>query len=116
VVSRRIIIVLLAIAAGAAAPARAWCEASCLVPRHDAPSHCPSHELPADTSGISATSGEECPALNSARSTTTARLDAGTVFISVHSPALRISAIPGPSPLHRHNATTVFERSIPLRI
>jgi hypothetical protein len=112
---RRIILVLAVLVIGAAAPARAWCEASCLAPKDDTPSHCPSHQPAGAATSISGTIVDECPVLDSARPTVPARLDAA-VAVAVHPPALKTSAIPSPAVVRPDNASTVFERSTPLRI
>jgi hypothetical protein len=113
---QRIILVLSMIVIGAAAPARAWCEASCLAPKHDSPSHCPSHDPGGGTTAISASGIDECPALNSARPVAPARLDASAAVVAVDAPELRTSAIHSPALTRPHSPTTVFERSTPLRI
>src|SRR5918993_1422791 len=71
---RRIVVLLSVIALGAAAPARAWCEASCLAPQQDSP-HCPSHEPTGDAATISASGTADCPVLESARPAVPARDD-----------------------------------------
>ena len=113
---RRIIFLLFVIAIGAAAPARAWCEASCLAPKHDGAAHCPSHGPAGDATSISSTSTSECPALEMARPIAQARVDAGAVVVAFQTPALKTSAIDSPRIVRPHTATTVFERSTPLRI
>lgn len=113
---RRIVLVLSVIALAAAAPARAWCEASCLAPEHDRPSHCPSHDPAETTASISASGIEECPVLESARQSAPARLEASTVVTELAAPAPKTSAIHSPTVVRPHSATTVFERSTPLRI
>jgi hypothetical protein len=113
---RRIILLLAVIVIGAAAPVRAWCEASCLVPAHDTTSHCPSHQQERDGTSISSTSLDACPALDSARPTAPARLDTVAAIAVFHAPELRTSAIQTPMRIRPHSASTVFERSTPLRI
>jgi hypothetical protein len=65
----RVVTLLLAVLFAAAAPAKAWCEASCLAPVHSTTdpgqTHCPLHETPQGPS-FSA-SGGNCPVLDSAR-------------------------------------------------
>jgi hypothetical protein len=113
---RRIIVLLSVILVGVAAPARAWCEASCLAPKPDSPSHCPSHQ-PADAAtSISGTLVDACPVLDSARPTEPARLEASAVVVAVHPPAPKTSAIHSPALVRPHHAATVFERCTPLRI
>ena len=112
----RIITLLSVIVIGAAAPARAWCEASCLAPKHDSPSHCPSHDPADSTTSMSGASLDECPVLETARTTAPARLDASAVVTAFQAPALKRSAIDSPTLVRPHSATTVFERDTPLRI
>jgi hypothetical protein len=112
----RLIVLLAAIVIGAAAPARAWCEASCLAPKPDVRSHCPSHQPASDATTISAIAIDECPALDSARPATPARLDAAAVVIAVHTPTKTTAAIHLPTSALPHHASTVFERATPLRI
>jgi hypothetical protein len=66
---KRVSILIVTILIGAAAPARALCEATCLAPAHqpDAGQHCPSHEAAPDGAAMSAASTAECPAVESAR-------------------------------------------------
>lgn len=113
---RRIILVVSVIVLGGAAPARAWCEASCLAPTHDSSSHCPSHDPADDAAAISADDAGECPALESARTAAPARLDANTLVSVIDLPARKPSAMPAPPIVGPHSGSTVFERSIPLRI
>ena len=66
---KRLAIALLAVLITAAAPARAWCEASCLATRHteSAKPHCPTHEPSNDGTQISAVDDSECPTIEAAR-------------------------------------------------
>ena len=113
---RRLFIVLAIAAVAAAAPARAWCEASCLAPVATQTSHCPSHGSTSDTTAIAASSLEDCPVLESARPTVPARLDVQAVAIGAHLPAPRAALRSAPAPVTAHRARTVFERRTPLRI
>lgn len=113
---RRIILVLSVIVLGGAAPARAWCEASCLAPTHDSSSHCPSHDPADNAAAISADDAGECPALESARTAAPARVDANTLVSVIDLPARTPSAIHAPVVVRPYGATTIFERSTPLRI
>lgn len=113
---RRLFIVLAIAAVAAAAPVRAWCEASCLVPVTSQKSHCPSHESTSDTASISASSLEECPVLESARPTVSARLDVQAVAIGTHVPAPIVSARSTSTSICANRGLTVFERNTPLRI
>jgi len=111
---RLLIVVAIAVVA-AAAPARAWCEATCLAPT-ESRQHCPSHEPAGDTTTISASSIDDCPILESARPPISARVDAQAVAAGTCAPALNPPSQPAPSFVRPHSATTVFERCTPLRI
>lgn len=67
---KRFAVLIVALLVGAAAPARAWCEASCLAPVHHAGEsampHCPGHESTTRTA-ITASSNADCPIVESAR-------------------------------------------------
>jgi len=67
---KRLPILVIAVLVGAAAPARAWCEATCLGPvTHSASAkpHCPSHESTPNGSSLSAADLADCPTIESAR-------------------------------------------------
>jgi hypothetical protein len=112
----RVVALLAVMVIGTVAPARAWCEASCIAPKHDGSAHCPSHEPAGGATSISATGVDECPALETARPIAQARLDAGAVVIPLQGPAPKQSALDSPRIVRPHGATTVFERATPLRI
>jgi hypothetical protein len=112
----RIIVLLSVVVLGAAGPARAWCEAACLAPEHGTAAHCPSHDPAGPATSISATSIDECPALESARQAAPGRADAHTGVVASHAAAPKTSAIHAPALTGCRSATTVFERSTPLRI
>jgi hypothetical protein len=103
---------------GMTAPARAWCEATCLEAHGDVTKpHCPTHE-PADSgTSLSATVIDDCPVVESARPTVTARLDAHGATIAAIAPApeARVQSR-ATSFVRPHGITTVFERGTPLRI
>jgi hypothetical protein len=113
----RLAIVLLALLTGAAAPARAWCEATCLAPAEaSSKAHCPSHESTSTGVAMSATAIEDCPVVDAARPTTIARPELKAAIVTIESPQvgptfaqLAIVGIPS-------HVTTVFERHTPLRI
>jgi len=65
---KRLPILIIALLVGAAAPARAWCEATCLGPvaSESARPHCPSHEPAPNGSSLSAADAD-CPSIESAR-------------------------------------------------
>jgi hypothetical protein len=113
---RRIILVLSIVAIGAAAPARAWCEASCVAARSEDASHCPSHDPAGNTTAISAAGIDECPALEEAKPTPLGRVDANLLTVTFDTSAPSPSAIGSPTLTRPHSATTVFERNTPLRI
>jgi hypothetical protein len=113
---RRLLIVLAIAVVGAAAPARAWCEAACLAPTPESTPHCPTHEQPGDATTISATSIDDCPILEAARPTLQARLDLHAVISSTYAPALNTHTALTPSCVRPRSATSVFERCTPLRI
>jgi hypothetical protein len=67
----RLAILIVALLIGAAAPVRAWCEASCLAPAADAAKpHCPTHEPASDAPAMSAHETVDCPIIESARPAT----------------------------------------------
>ena len=110
------LIALLSVAViGAAAPARAWCEAACLAPT-ESKQHCPTHERSGDDATISASSTDDCPILESARPTVQARLDLHAVSVGTYAPALATRTQITPSSVRPHSASTVFERCTPLRL
>jgi hypothetical protein len=112
----RLGIVIAVIVIGTAAPARAWCEATCLAPASTSESHCPTHDPADGTTAVAASSIDDCPVLASARLTAPARLDvqASAISASVPQPPAR-ARVARPASLPR-SATTVFERCTPLRI
>jgi hypothetical protein len=65
---QRLAIVLVALLVGGTAPARAWCEATCLAPAESSTSsHCPSHDSSSTGTSISAAAIDDCPLVTSAR-------------------------------------------------
>lgn len=112
---KRALIVLAIIAIGGVAPARAWCEAACVAPTEQGTPHCPSHE-PADGITISAAGLDECPVLESARPSVPGRLELAGVAITGSAPAETMRTYLSPSFARLHSASTVFQRSIPLRL
>jgi hypothetical protein len=115
---QRLSIVIVALLVGAAAPARAWCEATCLATAHQesAKPHCPSHEPSPDGPSIAAADTADCPVIESARPVPTKPyLNHSIVTAASH---LRT---PAPSHLRTHapshiRASRFFERAVPLRI
>ena len=68
---KRAAILVVTILIGAAAPVRAWCEATCLAPAAgDSQAHCATHEPASDAATISATDIDDCPVVESARPAT----------------------------------------------
>ena len=117
-VVHRLAIVLLAVVIGAVAPARAWCEASCLAPvpaASSSKSHCLTHDSSSSQQSISAAAIDNCPVIESARPIP-ARLDV-QVFSRVALPYLAPSAprhLSTPAPPHL--TATVCKLLTPLRI
>jgi hypothetical protein len=101
---------------GATAPARAWCEATCLAPAAHAQSHCPSHDPGDGTATISASIIDQCPVLESARPNAPARLDLQAALDGASVPSLVVRTHITPGLDCSHRAATVFERCTPLRI
>ena len=116
---KRVAIAIVALLLGAAAPARAWCEAACLdVPRagESAKAHCPSNDTSSDVTVISAADNPECPVVEAARPVP-AKIDlssAGPAAAArpVVSQPTRV-AVTTPRPL---DSARFFERLVPLRI
>jgi hypothetical protein len=107
-----------ALLVGAAAPARAWCEATCLVAAHheSAKPHCPSHDSSSDAPSIAAADIAACPVVESARPVPT-KLDVN------HSILTAASHLRAPAPSHLRSfapshirTPRFFERAVPLRI
>lgn len=113
---RRYVLILSVAVIAAAAPLRAWCEATCLAPTESPSSHCPTHEPAGDATTLSADDSAECPALESARTSIPARLDAQTAAVAVAATPRPTRTIFLSSSLPSHARTTVFERCTPLRI
>jgi hypothetical protein len=113
---KRWLVLICALLIGAAAPARAWCEATCLAPADDTQSHCPTHDPAEGVAALSANSVDQCPVLESARPTVPARIDVDATVIASYVPAPAVRTCVTPSFARPHSATTVFERSTPLRI
>jgi hypothetical protein len=116
---KRLAIVLIAILIGAAAPARAWCEASCLAPVQDSTTstkaHCPTNNSASTGTSMAATTIDECPVVESARPIQ-ARLDAPMLAI------VSFAFVAPSAPQHprtrapQHLPTSVGKRLTALRI
>jgi hypothetical protein len=105
-----------ALIVGAAAPVRAWCEATCLAPTAEKPSHCPAQQPADGAATISASIIDECPVLESARPNVAARLDLQAALVRAYLPSLIVRTHITPSFDCSPNPATVFERCTPLRI
>jgi hypothetical protein len=114
----RVIALVSVLLVGLAAPARAWCEASCLAPAHtgSAKPHCPTHEPASSGTSLSATVLNDCPVVESARPTITARLDVQAIAVTPIAFPAHTRLTLASSFVRPHGVTTVFERSTPLRI
>jgi hypothetical protein len=105
----------MALVVGTAAPARAWCEAACLAPAHDAKPHCPSHDSTTGT-GITAADNADCPVVDTGRSTTSARIELKSTTIAVLSFQFALTFGPIRVVAAHPQVATVFQRHTPLRI
>jgi hypothetical protein len=116
----RFSIILLAGLIGAAAPVRAWCEATCLAPAHRADdsskAHCPTHDPAASETSIASTTIDDCPVVESARPTAVARLDLKAAIVTIESPQFAATFVSASLAAVSSQATTVFQRHTPLRI
>lgn len=114
----RVIAFVTVLLVGAVAPARAWCEASCLAQAHAdaAKPHCPTHEPAGAGTSLSATVIDDCPVVESARPTITARVDAQVIATAAIAPHTGAPVTSASSFVRPHGVTTVFERRTPLRI
>lgn len=115
---KRLSTLILALLIGAAAPVRAWCEATCLAPAQQSESaapHCPSHDQSPDRSAMSTESTAVCPAIDAARPIQ-AKLDFGLAPIAIAAHA--VAAPPDSAKARRHPGTPAFWHlsKIPLRI
>jgi len=112
---QRLSIVLVAILIGTAAPARAWCEATCLAPETSTQAHCPTQDTPSNDPSISGTAIDDCPVIESARPGQ-ARFDV-QVFVLVTFAQLAPSASGCTSTsAPRHLRPTALTHLTPLRI
>jgi hypothetical protein len=113
-------ILIVALLVGAAAPARAWCEATCAAPVHASqPSHCPSDEqTPTDGPALSNADATECPAIDAARPAP-AKLELGINSTAVHPywfvPSHSLHALHLSHTVHLRGLGR-FETDVPLRI
>jgi hypothetical protein len=111
----RLVIILLALLIGAAAPARAWCEASCLA----APStteHCPTRDAASGELSITAAAIDNCPVLEAARPATSGRIELKAAFVTIASPQIVARRMSIATITATPAATAVVQRHTPLRI
>lgn len=114
---KRLAVVLFAILIAAAAPARAWCEASCLSTARatttSAKPHCPAHESPSDGAKISATDTSDCPTIEAARP-----VPATLLMLPVKLPSVAPRTLAPAFRTLTHSSTQAprHPRSVPLRI
>jgi len=116
---KRLSILIVALTIGAAAPARAWCEATCLEQAAhpgSAKPHCPLHESTPSGPSLSAADSVDCPSIESARPTQ-AKLDSALAPIGVTARTLAAMHPGTQAPSHpRHFRQLRHLSSIPLRI
>jgi hypothetical protein len=116
---KRLSILVIALLVGAAAPARAWCEATCLEPAahsESAKPHCPSHDSPSRGPSLSAAGIADCPSIESARPVTTKLdLNHSILTVALHLRTAALSHLRTSAPSHVR-ASGFFERAVPLRI
>jgi hypothetical protein len=110
------LVIVCALLVGAVAPARAWCEATCLAPAEQRESHCRTSDPADGTTSVSANLLDECPVLESARPSVAVRLEMSTAPIAAIQPVETARTTLSPNFVRAHCATTVFQRSVPLRI
>ena|SRR5688572_3173842 len=111
----RWLVLACALTIGAVAPARAWCEATCLAPA-ETQSHCQTHQPADGTATISATVVDECPVVESARPNAPARPHLQAALVRAYVPSLIVRTHLTPSFDPSLETATVFERCTPLRI
>lgn len=116
---KRLLVLLSIVVIGLAAPARAWCEATCTQPVADQKSHCPAHSHQSGTN-VSAADQDQCPAIDSARTLSPARLDSASsqmvpaALAFLHLDTASPSDHRATARLHVGSATP--SRSLPLRL
>ena len=116
---KRLAILFVAVLVGSTAPARAWCEATCLAPVASTTPHCPAHEPSSDTPAIASADSVDCPVVESARPVA-AKLELRAPVLSV---AAHLAHLRTPAPSHPRTFTPPDLRSFapshlfaPLRI
>ena len=114
---KRLSILVIALLVGAAAPARAWCEAACLAGAHpqSAKPHCPSHEQVPNGPSLSANDIAACPSIESARPVL-AKLPFADAISSERRGTLAPSHLRTLAPPHLRAAAPLHLFSIPLRL
>ena len=108
--------IVCALLVGAAAPARAWCETTCLAPAEQTEPHCRTSDPADGTTSISADVLDECPVLESARPSVAGRLDVNPPLVTGYLLATLPRTHVTPSLARPHSQSDVLERFIPLRI
>ena len=86
----RVLIAIVACVVALAAPARAWCEASCQAPA-ESHGHCPAHQ--SSTSPVLDASDSSCPVLDTARPTPPARVEVASPAIVAIAPIVRTGTV-----------------------
>jgi hypothetical protein len=116
---KRFLVLLCVAVFGITAPARAWCEATCLAAAAHGDvtkPHCPTQEPAGSGTLLSATVIDDCPVVESARPTVTARVEAHAIAVATIAPPTGAAATSAALFVRPHSVTTVYERSTPLRI
>jgi len=115
---KRLSILIVALIIGAAAPARAWCEATCLEPVTHSEStrpHCPSHESPSGGTSLSAAGITDCPSIESARPVP-AKLDFAVAAIDIAPHARAPRQLRTHAPRHVRTTARLHLADTPLRL
>jgi hypothetical protein len=115
---KRLSILVIALLIGAAAPARAWCEATCLEPAahsESAKPHCPSHESPYGGPSLSAAGIADCPSIESARPVP-AKLDFAVAAIDIAPHARAPRHLLTHPPQHVRTTARLHLTDTPLRL
>jgi hypothetical protein len=116
---RRLSILVVALLVGAAAPARAWCEATCLAPAahsESAKPHCPAHESSSKGPSLSAAGIADCASIESARpAPAKLELNHSILTAALHLRTAALLHLRTSAPSHVRSSS-FFERAVPLRI
>jgi len=115
---KRLPVLIFALLIGAAAPARTWCEATCLTPAahsESAKPHCPSHDRTPVGPSLTAANLVDCPTIESARPVP-AKLNLVAAVTDI-APHARAPKHPGTSaPLHPSTPAPLHPIAVPLRV